>query len=77
MHKLMEKESMSEWLMRDNHIPECNRSHRPEVGQVAKTYLPKLWIETGILHTTFLEHNQSSLIDDRWDEESFHSSTLF
>jgi len=37
MHKLMEQESMSERLMRDNDIPECNCSHRPEVGQVPET----------------------------------------
>ena len=64
---------MGERLMGDDDIPESDCGHHPEIGQVPKTYLPKLWIETGILHTPVLEDDQSSLIEDDMEEEPFHS----
>ena len=59
---------MSDRPMRDNDIPESNCSHGSEIRQIPKTQLPKPRIETGILHTTVLEHDQSSLIENRKDE---------
>ena len=47
---------MSEWLMRDNDIPECDCSHQPEVEQVPDTQLPKLRIEVGILHAIVMKN---------------------
>ena len=76
VNKLMEQESMSKRLMRNDHISESDCSHHPEIRQVPKTQLPKFRVKIGVLHTIVLEHDQSSFIEDGKDEESCHGQTL-